>query len=312
MAEDQDFNGNLWTAQASILLQKLGWLKVADSNIDIPGSNGFVHGIDALFRYEDGFNHPVQGVFLEAKRYATSSFREAKLQDWVNVLHKKIVELRSSAPFNTTYPMMSETDPRNGLLVLWFHDLNNYRAFKPTLTSALAAVQTPRGRGVTSRLFVLSNDDILRLASLVRTIEIWNSATTDVAGSNLQFYYPSSLGYGSSTRQTPILNLEYMFSRFIVARGTEYEGRTENKAYIVFYFGNLDMASFSNLRSALLTHNMLADEKSSLHLYHYQRNDEFRKIQSDVERMFQSDTKTVIIRSMEIFYDLPSWMHDIN
>ena len=103
MAEDQGVNGDRWTTQASALLQQLGWSKVADSNIDIPGSDGLTHGIDALFQYDDGFNQTTQGVFLEAKRYATTSFHKSKLQDWVNALNKKMLDLRRSEPFNTQY-----------------------------------------------------------------------------------------------------------------------------------------------------------------------------------------------------------------
>ena len=69
MPEDQGWNGDRWTEEASALLKRLGWEKIADSNIDIEGTDGLWHGIDALFRYEDGFSSYKQGVFLEAKRY---------------------------------------------------------------------------------------------------------------------------------------------------------------------------------------------------------------------------------------------------
>lgn len=311
MAEDQGVNGDRWTTQASILLKKLGWQKVADSNIDLPGSDGLMHGIDALFRYEDGFNQPTQGVFLEAKRYATTSFNKAKLQDWVNILNRKILELRRSKEFNAQYPAMAETDPRNGLLVLWFHDHHAYSAFKSTLKDALINVHTPRGKMMSNRLFVLSNEDILRLASLATAFESLNQMLVNGESSKLQFYYPSSLAYGNPSQYTSVLNLEYMFSRFIVARGIKYIQGVEKVIYVVFYFGSLDMDSFINLKDALLIHNFPADNTGPLHLYNYQRSDEFRKIQPDVEKLFTSSSTSVVIKSMDVFNELPSWMYDI-
>lgn len=312
MAEDQGVNGDRWTTQASILLQKLGWLKVADSNIDLPGSDGLMHGIDALFRYEDGFNQPTQGIFLEAKRYATTSFSKTKLQDWVNVLNKKMLELRRSKEFNAKYPAMAETDPRNGLLVLWFHDLQAYSTFKSKLKDALMNVQTPRGKVMGNRLFVLSNEDILRLASLITALESWCQTSLPGEQSKFQFYYPSSLAYGNPSQYISVLNLEYMFSRFIVARGTSYTQGVEKVSYAVFYFGNLDMDSFINLKEALLSHNFPADNTAQLYLYNYQRNDEFRKIQPDVAKLFTFNSTSVVVKSMDVFHDLPSWMNDVS
>ncbi len=306
MAEDQGVNGDRWTEQASALLKKLGWQKVADSNIDIPGADGLLHGIDAMFRYDDDVSKATQGIFVEGKRYSTSTFRPGKIQSWIDALNKKIIELRRSSDFNKTHDTMSETDPRNGLLVLWFHDIANYNNFKPTLTKALADVKTPRGSGQINRLFVISNNDILKLCSLHSAIESWNKRYTNEPSGELQFYYPSP-NYSSVSRRNSVLNLEYMFSKLIFAVGNEKDNRN---AYVVFYFGRMDIHSLRNLRDALRLYNIPADNKCSLYLYYYQRDTEFRKIEPDVQILFSESVVKFEITSMDVLQDLPAWMHD--
>lgn len=314
MAEDQGQNGDRWTEEASVLLSHLGWEKIADSNIDIEGSDGLQHGIDSLFRYEDGFSSSKQGVFLEAKRYQTSSFRVAKLNDWVTCLDNKILELRRSEEFNKIYPAMAKTVPQNGLLVVWFHDTDNYRNFSSNFVTALLSVRTPRKRNVMSnRLFVLANDDILRMASLVSEIEQWNQKhQTNGFESKLKFFYPSIVEQGLVSNELPILNLEYIFSKFILATAQVLENGVPKLVYIVFYFGELAFNSFKRLKQALLGIN-IPKSHSQLLLYTYQRDDEFRKIKPDVEKLFtQLENVTFEIRSMNHFSDLPNWMKDYN
>jgi hypothetical protein len=315
MPEDEGKNGDRWTEEAARLLRQLGWAKVADSNIDIPGSDGYMHGIDALFKYEDGYKfQQVQGVFLEAKRYQTSSFRGAKLRDWVERLDEKILQLRMSEEFYTRYPVMEETTPKNGLLVLWFHDLDNYSSFRSTFRQTLLSVNTPRrrqGPKAINRLFILENDGILRLCSLIAAIKDWDSKqrTVDGLDTTLKYFYPSSLDLGNPVQEIPVLNLEFMFSGFILARARTFE-ETVRTADVVFYFGQLDMQSFNRLRHALLSFNMLSSS-NRLYVYLYQRDDDFRKIEPDVNQLFSEGGRLqVTLKTMEKFGDLPSWLKD--
>ena len=225
MPEDQGQNGDLWTAEASTLLTSLGWDKVADSNIDIEGTDGQKHGIDSLFRYTDALRQNMEGVFVEAKRYRTSSFAKTKVPDWVERLYEKMIQLRRSEEFNLRYPAMAQTNPRNGLLALWFHDLENYRKFRPVLAESMLAVQTTRRRatGYPYRLFVLENDGILRLCSLLQVVREWNQqnrADSDPSA-QLRFFYPSSLGFGHASQSTECLNIEYIFSSFVLAKSRQ-------------------------------------------------------------------------------------------
>lgn len=315
MPEDQGINGDRWTEEASRLLRRLGWEKIADSNIDIEGSDGYMHGIDALFRYMDGFKVSVtQGVFLEAKRYRTSSFNGAKLRDWVKRFDEKIQELRLSDPFHKKYPAMQQTRPNNGLLVLWFHDLENYWNFVPQFEKALLSVQVSIKRGgsrLGNRLFVLENQGILRLASLFEAVERWNLDARKAEGvdTNLKFYYPSSFAQSSPTQELAVVGLEYIYSKFILARAQQFDGNSVRTADIVFNFGSLDIDSFKRLKQALLLSNML-HRTNDLYIYNYQRDDEFRKIEPDVKTLIKPGATNLYFKPMEVLADLPSWVKE--
>lgn len=315
MPEDQGINGDRWTEEASRLLRRLGWEKIADSNIDIEGSDGYMHGIDALFKYVDGFQENVtQGVFLEAKRYSTSSFNGAKLRDWVKHFDEKIQELRMSEPFHRKYPAIQETKPNNGLLVLWFHDLANFGSFIPRFKEALLSVQVPVKRGgsrLGNRLFVLENRGILRLASLIEAVERWNRDARQAEGvdTGLKFFYPSSFAQSSPTQEIAVVGLEFAYSKFILARAQQFDGTSIRTVAIVFNFGSLDIDSFKRLKQALLLSNMLHGA-NDLYIYNYQRDDEFRKIEPDVRNLIKVGTANLYIKPMEIFADLPSWIKE--
>lgn len=313
MAEDQSINGDRWTEQASRLLRRLHWEKIADSNIDIPGIDGYVHGIDALFRYDDGWSvNAKQGVFLEAKRYETTSFRISKLQDWIDRLDEKILQLKRSEPFYTSYPAMQEAVAYNGLLVLWFHDLEKYAEFEPTLREAMTSIRTPRRRSgsqIMSRLFIVENGGILRLASLVEAVERWQKDKSENGrlDATQRFYYPGAVSRHLS-REIEVLNLEYMFSDFVLARSQEQHHYGPRAVDIVYYFGKLDLVSFMNLKQALISFDVLNSSKK-LYVYCYQRDDDFRKVEPDVKKEFtENGTLELSIQFMQVFADLPNWM----
>jgi hypothetical protein len=315
MPEDEGKNGNRWTDEASVLFKRIGWEKIADSNIDIEGVDGQQHGIDSLFRYRDGLHQSLEGVFVEAKRYRTTSFNRAKLLDWVDRLHEKMTELRRSGPFNSQYPAMGESTSRNGLLVLWFHDLENYPRFRSTLTESMQTVKTTRRRGSIgspSRLFVLENEAILRLCSLLQAVQEWNNTNKadSAASGRLKFFYPSALDFGHPSQLTEVLNIEGLFSKCVLAKSRELDARSSQivDADVVFYFGHLDLQSFQRLRSALLELGM-AQSDHNLYIYLYQRDDDFRKIEPDVKKLFEDDQyHKVQLKTMDRFGDLPSWV----
>jgi len=309
MAEDQGVNGDRWTEQGSALLDRLGWEKIADSNIDLDGTEGLKHGIDALFKYSNGSKLHDEGIFFEAKYYLTTSFSPAKIQDWIYVLDEKINSLARSEKFLQDYPDMSEAKARNGLLFLWFKDVRNFYNVVPTLEKALSDVTLPRAKTTrkSTRLFVMSNYDLLRLAALINSVGDWNR---DKKNGELKFLYPSRKN--TPVQESSTLTLEYMYSKFILARADEGDKRNNNRPDVVFYFGEHNINSYLTLRAALLSMQII-QQKSKLYIYQYIRDENFRKIMPDVTKLFQEEGyPEVEFRYMDQMADLPTWMANIH
>lgn len=307
MPEDQGQNGDRWTEEASRLLHRMGWEKVADSNIDIKGTDGLQHGIDALFTYDAGLDlSRREGVFLEAKRYQTSSFRPDKLSDWVAKLDEKMLQLRVSEDFHSTYPRMREANPRNALLMIWFHDLANYPALASRLGEHMVSMHVPTRRRVNpNRLHILHNEGILRLASLVqakRDLEEELQCTDP----GLRFYYPSRQRHGFPARDQAHLSLDYAFSDIVMARLplTPAPRTAKQGVDVAFLHGGYNLQCFQRLKQALLLYGML-NSGNILYILHRADLDQLRKIEPDIRKLFRVDVR---LTPMTSYADLPPWM----
>lgn len=304
MPEDQGVNGDFWNEEAAILLTKLGWNKVGDSNIDVENEDGEQHGLDAMFVFNDSQRNSTQkqGVFVEAKRYKTTSFKTTSLPSWINIIDKKLTKLKNSGVFQTTYPSIGKTLIQNGLIVIWFSDLKEYESFKLDLMGKLPKIKaSPKSNTITpNRIYILHNEQILHLCSLITTIEKINDSNKK---HKLNFHYPASEYFNTAVTQSQILKVEYMFSKFILAESVV---RTiENK--FVFYYGELTIQSFERLKSFLLSISFI-QRKQPLTIFKYLRDDNFRKIEPDIKRLFNDVGVKVQIEEMEIFADLPTFL----
>lgn len=303
MAEDQGVNGDRWTVQGSELLKRLGWNGIADNNIDIDGDDGKAHGIDALFSYKDFARNQSEGVFLEAKSYLSGSFTPDFISEWVKTLDDKMHEISMSHTLYKTYPVLTHTKTkmRNGLLMLWFRDNDKYtQVAEKKVKKGLDETDIPRKRnsGI-NRLFVLTNPDILRLSSLVNTIDKFNQENK---ASKIKYLYLSN--FDQPAQEEDSLSLEYMFSKFIPARSANQS--------IVFYFGRLEVQGFNMLKSALFNMQFIEKNKRLL-IFTYNRDDNFRKIKPEVEKLFRGDGYPEFdILPMERLADLPSWMPEVS
>ncbi len=308
MPEDQGVNGDRWTNEASRFLVRLNWEKVADSNIDIPGVDGREHGIDAMFTYKLLPNDESEGVFLEAKNYSKDSFKIGMLQDWVNVINQKILDIKRSEEFYKKYPaFINGVKVRNGLLAIWINDLDNDKAFREKFTKALVSISVPRGRlGRINRLFILTNDNILRLCSLIDTIGKLKS--TDQSQDNeYYFWYPAT--NRTSAIYSNVLNLEYMYSKFVFVK-VGSKGLRPSDRNVVCYFGARDVQSYSKLRDAMLLYQFVSNN-NQLTIYSYQDDKDFRKIKPDVEKLFTDiGSQKVDFCEMNAFSRLPGWIKD--
>ncbi len=307
MPEDQGQNGDRWTEEASRLLGRLGWEKVADSNIDIEGTDGLQHGIDALFRYEGSLDlSRPEGVFLEAKRYETDSFRPVKLTDWVSKLDEKMLQLRLAQSFQDTYPRMKDTDPRNAVLMIWFPDTARYPALAAKLSEYMANMHIPAKRkAYPNRLYVLHNEGILRLASLVQAVDELKT-NLKCTEPDFRFYYLPRQKHGTPACEHPHLSLDYAFSNIIMSRLSfaSVPGAPARPIDIAFLYGGYTIPCFQRLRQALALYGML-NSSSTLYVYHRAAADQLRKIQPDVQKLFGKEVK---LMPMTSYSDLPPWM----
>lgn len=302
MAEDQGVNGDNWTKEASLLLDKFGWEQIGDNNIDIEGFSGTDVGLDAIFKFKDSHRAVEQAILFEAKRYNTSSFSKTNFESWINILDKKITELRFSPHFHEMFPILDDCELNCGLIAIWFHDYENYFGFKNKLKSIFTEIKTSsRHRNVGySKIFVITNDEILKLCSVYGQIEKIKTEN----GSKVLYYYPSSDVLNVPIKKTKILSLDYMFSKFILCESII---QSEIKRKIVFYFGDRDMKSMQRLRSALLKLSFI-EEDCPLFIYFYNEDTEYRKIENQVKEMF--DVSDFQIFNMTRFSNLPDWIQN--
>ena len=300
MPEDQGVNGDIWNDEAARLLTALGWNQIGDSNMDIRNSEEKPVGVDRIFTFEDvrRNNRIPQSVFVEAKRYHSDNFSKGEFHKWIVALSNKITKCRDSAGLYHKFPMLRETVMRNGLIVIWFSNIAEYEQYRPVFQKLKAEIKLPRvGKQASNSIYVIDNFDVLRLASLHRSTKDFNTDNN----TSLKFYYPPSDDIKGNVDRKDELTLDYMLSKIILMEGVVEN--IENR--VVFYFGNLSIHDFSRLRSFLQTVSFL-DKDKPLHIYTYERDQDFRKIRPSIVKEF-AQVKCEF-HEMEKFLDLPPFM----
>lgn len=318
MPEDQGVNGDMWTNEACRLFSKAGWNTICSQNLDIADVSGKKRGLDAIFEYEDGIGNEIhEGVFVEAKRPATTSVSEKLLHEWIIGLSDKIAALRRSPGLLETYPLTKPLHLKTGVIAVWFHDLDNYAEFQQNIDKWLKSLRIPHGRAERDfnlRVFFMDNAKILRLISLFKAVDDWKRAAQAGETRDLAFYYPSSTLRGNPVRELDVVNLEYMHSEFLFAKATSAIPAASSVEItdMVFYFGDVDYKSFQRLASAIQSHNMV-NAQNPLVVYKYLRETEdYRKISNDVTSLFEGlgPKKLVGIKNMDASNVLPAWIVD--
>lgn len=311
MPEDPSFNGGRWNNEASKLFAKMGWEKIGDSNIDVEGTDGHQHGLDSVFRYEITPGFGWEGIFAEAKYYSKKSFQMGKLQDWIKTINQKMLEIKRSDDFYQRFPTLKEgnTQLRNGILAIWIHDLNGDLGFHEDFRSAMRAVSVPHGRGIPgriNRMFVVGNEAILRICSLIDTLKDYKHEA-GLEENNVSFWYPATKT--SPAISSKILTIELVFSKFVLAKAKALNTRFGERN-LVMYNGPRDYDSYLKLREALLLYQFV-DNQVPLTIFNYQDDEDFRKIKPDVEKLYKAaGYPDVEFRGMTKFAGLPTWMKD--
>lgn len=315
MPEDQGVNGDAWTEEACRLFSAARWHKIGDSNIDIDDSAGNARGLDAIFSYKDGFQPSIsRGVFLEAKKWATTSLREDKLHGWISGLSEKVSGLRNSAGLLQGYQETQNLEISTGVIACYFSDTTEYNAFEPKLKKWLINLKVPYGhadRAFHPRILFLENRRLLWLASLLSTIKDWIKSAANGETRTVNFFYPSAALHGNPTGELDCLNIEYILSSIVLAKGVSRvdAGNQITVKDFVFYSGPLDTRSFGRVAKALQSVNMI-DVRNELLIYKYRREtEEFRKIKPDVVTMFKAlGANSLEIKDMDSPQVMPAWV----
>lgn len=297
MAEDQSVNGDIWNKEAAKLLSLFSWEKIGDHNMDLEGDDDDKYGVDTILRFNNPSSNLPQSIILEAKRYATTSFQKNMLQKWINRLDKKIRKLRNSENFLDMFPEIKQSSTLNlGIIAIWFHDYANYNSNLLGFNEVKLSSRVKKD-STYNKICVIDNPAILRLCSMQRAIEDFERTNN----CDIHFYYPSPLINDRPIQRSKTLSVDYMFSKIVLAESVSRESKREEK--IVFYFGDLNIHSFESIKS-LLSGFLFIDKEKPLTIFIYSRDDEFRKIQSNIESRF--DEIDFKIKYMEIYEDLPA------
>lgn len=298
--EDQGVNGNIWNKQATELLNRLGWKTIGDHNIDIKGCDERKFGIDTLMTFETPLKVMPQSVIIEAKRYKTTSFQDSLLQDWIKRLDDKLVHLRDSSDLFELFPSLEECTAFDiGVIVIWFSDTDEYKAFRPKFIKALENVNVSwrERKAGRSSIFVMDNARITRLCALEKAVK--------ELGEGFTFCYCPAYQDDKMEESSKVLTIEYMFSDVVLGNIIK-DGQEES---VVFYFGENNSKSFYMLRSALARTSIWKKGKK-LHLFLYESDIEIRKIEPTIKNIFEGIDINEI-EFMDSSNELPSFLKNI-
>ena len=302
MAEDSQYKGERWNKRAIKLLNLFSWDMIGDSGMDLEGSDGEKYGIDSLYSFKDPAKDIPESLILEAKSYTTTSFSKSKLQEWIDRLNIKILELRNSEYLIERFPIFKDISTlKIGLIFIWFDDIENYKEYRQKFLEILSEIKVSSRtfrNGVYNKIYVIDNDLISKLCSLYTVVREFNE--------NFKFYYPSAFIHERAVQRSAVLSLDYFFSKFILGQLKSSGKRYDTN--IVFYWGELDVRSFEMLKSILKSYSFV-DQEFKLVIYKYKRDDdEFRKILPQIKKSYENENIEFDIKDMNSCTELPTFI----
>lgn len=262
MAEDQGYNGDKWNDYVVYLLSQFGWEKIGDTNMDLEGEDENIGGVDALMAYDQPGYAMRRTVVVESKRYKQSSLSKSVIDGWLSVLSKKLDFFRNSEKLIEQFPLLQDCENlKHGLILNWITDadkefLANYAAYLLDYSN-----QTTASLKGWKRVAIANNERINMLRSILNVMK----------SRSCNFFYPSQLTGTNSGVYKKVLTIEYMFSNIILAE----DANSHEK--IIFYFGQMNYESLEALGQCLNLYQY-SIEGSNMSIYHYEDNDDVRKI----------------------------------
>lgn len=248
MGEDQPKQGERWTEHAVALLKRLGWQLsgVTQKDFECIKHSKDTHGLDAFMTYYDPFQNRKVGIILETKNYKWENVTRANVQKWVDEVRERI----ECAPENSDFKKKFNFDDSfvdTGLLMIWSKDEFHRQQFDKYLQELKIA-----RKHRTLRIYVLHNDDILKLYSLSNLLEKISLAVS--AQGKFEIIYPSFKN-NDPKRISGFVILEYFKDPFFFARIIEQ--KTEGNfsfpkvTTAVFYFDKPSLESLNYMNMCL-------------------------------------------------------------
>lgn len=306
MPEEEPFSANRWNQRVNVFLSALGWRQIGDSNVDVAcGVCNQKHGLDSVFVYELPSQVP-QLVLVDAKEYGWKNAHAAEIEKWCRTLSDKLEHVPYSSDFARKFAVPPGTSYDTGLIVLWVKDETDFSSDQ--LALRLKAINLPQYRKNPKRIFVLANQQVLFLCTIVEELRRLRGMADSFR--NVRFYLPSYGRFNSASVDT--LPLEYMYSKVIFAtaelRSDVGSITSWHPIDIVFYTGAVDYDSLAFLGLALRRFEIGVKQRD-LHLYFTRPTDNER---SSVAQ-FQRDLKPKLSRDLKIEQltpgiTLPGWL----
>ena len=274
MSEQQQYIGERWTQESIKILTALGWTQINDSGYDIPcsfknrhGSNGKIrsnpHGIDISFICLDPFLNKNEIIIVESKTRQWNGITVSSLESFLKQLLYTLECSNCCNSFNGyDYDTMN-----TGLLMIWCNEPLQYNPEE--FIKKLKKVKISATNKFL-KLYVASNYEILKYCSLIKTIEEIKSKPNC---QEFKIFYPSDTfgNYNSLPNRRDIINLSYMFSKFIFARSKEIEkmGKitTEIDITHIFFFEEPTREELNFISTKFGNYQLEDCQKIIIHFY---------------------------------------------
>lgn len=301
--EDQSYDGGIWNKQAFELLKLLGWERIGDRDMDVLGDDNSKMGVDTIVCFNTPLKTRPQVAILEAKHYKTTSFSKSDIEDWLYRLDSKLVKLRNSEAFQDRFPMLTEcTVLDTGLIVIWFHDTENYSNFNSKFKEILRQISISgrQRKAGTNKIYVVDNERLMRMFALVEELDEIRKT------SEFNFVYSQAFTGGKPVKRSEVLTIENIFSDVLF--GEEKTKDDIVKSHI-FYFGKNDYNSLKLAKGAYAkTVNYDTSKEIILHVFN--PDTDFRKIENDIKTNIFHEFK-ISIRKMGLNINLPTFILNI-
>lgn len=305
MPEDQNYNGDQWNIAVNKFLEKvLGWKQLGTSNIDVKhGPNpADIIGLDSVFAYRTHERSHQQVVLVEAKnRKAFKDLSRGEIQEWVNILLKKLELGPPATDFHKKFPFDEDAQFSVGLIAAWVRETATFDS--GVLAERLKQIEVTEKKNPLF-IYFLDNSRLTRMLSVYDEV---NRLTGTQEYKDGLFFYPPN---GSDLLcDGTVLPLEALFSDILFYKITKREiskigNHTEYPAALCFYFGqihNIDDLRFIDLA---IRDSGLHDARE-FEVYIASSTDEIR---SEIAMHTKESDFTLTFKRLTIRTDLPNWL----